>query len=470
MGTLTITGTTLSGNNALYGGGVANNVGTLTLINNTLSGNSAMGWGGGIYNRGTIYNMVTLDIKNSTLLGNSAVYGGGISNDLGTLTLTNDKLSGNIAEAGGGIYHYQGTLYITNSTLSGNSASNLGGGIENGDVLTITNSTLSSNSAGTEGGGILNNGTLTLSNSTVSGNTSLYSSGGGINNSASSAILHNSILAGNTSLGPGPDCYGAISGAGYNLIGNTAGCNIIGNPTGNITGMDPLLGPLQDNGGPTPTQALLPGSPAINAGNPAGCKDHLGNPLNFDQRGIPRIGLCDIGAYEYDHFQEVYLPVILKPCPPLYDDFSNPASGWFVGDDGKNRYEYVSGEYRILVRPIQWGAVVDPGFQASGYAVSVNLRNPNGVDGSYGIAFGVAGDSSTFYTLEIYPDGGYGIYRYDPTGLTPLLRHSRQLSIRAAQATRSRSSELEQPSTPMLMANYWQALQMALTQALSTLG
>ena len=63
--------------------------------------------------------------------------------------------------------------------------------------------------------------------------------------------------------------------------------------------VDPHLGPLQNNGGPTQTQALLPGSPAINAGNPAGCRDALGALLLADQRGFPRLGRCDIGAYEF---------------------------------------------------------------------------------------------------------------------------------------------------------------------------
>jgi hypothetical protein len=97
------------------------------------------------------------------------------------------------------------------------------------------------------------------------------------------------------------DCAGTINSAGYNLIENTAGCTISGDTTGNITGLDPKLGPLALNPpGTTETHALQPGSPAIDAGNPAGCTDASGNPVTTDQRGVPRPqGLsCDIGAYE----------------------------------------------------------------------------------------------------------------------------------------------------------------------------
>lgn len=111
----------------------------------------------------------------------------------------------------------------------------------------------------------------------------------------------NSIISGNIDNSPDashPDCSGTLLSQGYNLIGDTSGCFIGGDISGNLTGVDPLLGPLQDNGGPTFTHALLPGSPAINAGNPAGCTDHLGNSLLTDQRGMPRVGRCDMGAYE----------------------------------------------------------------------------------------------------------------------------------------------------------------------------
>jgi uncharacterized repeat protein (TIGR01451 family) len=105
--------------------------------------------------------------------------------------------------------------------------------------------------------------------------------------------LRNSIISGN-SASSAPDCRGAIASAGYNLIGNTSGCTFSA-AGGDLIGVDPKLGPLEGSPGYRP---LLPGSPAVNGGNPAGCKDDKGNPLPTDQRGLPRFGRCDIGSYE----------------------------------------------------------------------------------------------------------------------------------------------------------------------------
>src|SRR6185503_511846 len=105
--------------------------------------------------------------------------------------------------------------------------------------------------------------------------------------------------------GQAPDCATSmlstqLSSQGYNLIQNLTGCTIVGTTTGNIIGQNPQIGPLRDNGGATLTHALLNGSPAIDSGNPAGCKDSQGHALTTDQRGYPRAASrrCDIGAYE----------------------------------------------------------------------------------------------------------------------------------------------------------------------------
>jgi hypothetical protein len=238
--------------------------------------------GGGIYNTGI------LTINQSTLSGNEAfsrnlAYGGGIVNS-GTVTINNSTLSGNIAQCG----------------FTGCAGG--GGAIENYGRLTINNSTISGNSASTHysrarGGAIANGGTVEINNSTLSGNaTSLFGQGGGIYNSGT-AMIQNSILANSGASG---NCYGAIISIGYNLSSDST-CNF--SSAGDLNNDDPLLGPLQNNGGPTETMALLPGSPAIDAGNPAGCTDGLGHLLTTDQRGAPRpdkedaIG-CDRGAYE----------------------------------------------------------------------------------------------------------------------------------------------------------------------------
>ena len=190
-------------------------------------------------------------------------------------------------------------MTVTASTLSGNSTAIIGGaGIYNAGTLTVTNSTLSGNEVWWygSGGGIYNLGTLTVTASTLvdnyAGDGGVQPGGGGIYN-AGTLHIRNTILAGNTADTAGPDLKGSLTSSGYNLIGNTSGGSGFA-PT-DLLNVDPLLGPLQDNGGPTWTVALLPGSPAIDAG------DNTDAP-QFDQRGegYPRIfgGQIDIGAYE----------------------------------------------------------------------------------------------------------------------------------------------------------------------------
>jgi len=208
--------------------------------------------------------------------------GGGILNQ-GTLTLSNCVVVNNQAvqagdSSGGGIENNNGALTIHNSTISSNSASSYGGGIDsyNSSTMTINQSTVAGNSAGNQGGGIYSgNSTLTLNHSTLTAN-SASNSGGGINNS-STFNLYNSIVAGNDAPA-GPD------------INNTG--TLI--PTGvNLTNGIPLLAPLGDYGGPTPTMPALPGSPAIN-----GCTN--GTTFALDQRGLPRVvgAFADLGAVE----------------------------------------------------------------------------------------------------------------------------------------------------------------------------
>jgi hypothetical protein len=118
---------------------------------------------------------------------------------------------------------------------------------------------------------------------------------------------------------------------------------------------------------------------------------------------------------------DIFLPCILKACVPLYfDNFSNPSSGWLIKNDADELFAYTDGEYQILVRSTNWATGDYPGFQASDYYASVDLRNPNIVFGSYGIAFGISQGWNTFYTFEIYPDGWFGIYRIDPVGYQTL--------------------------------------------------
>jgi predicted outer membrane repeat protein len=259
-GSLTLNQVTVQNGNAVSGGGIYND-GAVTITNSTLSGNSAS-------NNGAIANFGTLTVTNSTFSGNSATSAGAIRNG-GTLTITNSTFSGNSATTnnGGAIFSYAGTVTITNSTFSGNSATaNSGGAIYNtGSTITLTHSTLSGNSATT---------------------------GGGIRNAAGGVTLVSSIVANST----GGNCSGGVGDGGSNLqFGDaTATCGA------GITVADPLLGPLQNNGGPTSTFALSTGSPAIDAipnGN-NGC----GTTITTDQRGAarpyPAGGSCDIGSFE----------------------------------------------------------------------------------------------------------------------------------------------------------------------------
>jgi CSLREA domain-containing protein len=247
------------------GGGIASE-GTLTLTGSTISGNSASGDGGGILGGGT------MTITNSTFSGNSA-----------------SKLGGGISSLG-----FSTVMTITNSTFSGNSTSQLGGGIANGGTMTIINSTFSGNSTSSAGGGIWNNGTMTVTNSTISGNSAIFGVGGGIFNDGT-VNIKNSIVGNNT---PGADCVNNsgtfnASGANFATDGSCPGFT-------QVTSAQLNLGSLQVNvPGTTATHALLSGSVAIDAAPDCTLVDGA-TPVTEDQRGVarPQGAACDVGAYE----------------------------------------------------------------------------------------------------------------------------------------------------------------------------
>jgi CSLREA domain-containing protein len=360
-GDLTAIEATVSDNAGGGGAGIAN-FGTLRLVNTLVAGNNTadglylMGRGGGIFNAGAAVLTATTVRDNTTGGGGSVPVapgsdGGGIAND-GTLLLAASTVSGNRTGSGatgaifgnnggngGGIVN-TGTLTILNSTVSGNDTGpgglgaagfgsgggGGGGGIFNDlpGVVTIINSTISGNATGNggccggfdSGGGIANAGTLRLANVTISSNSAGENRGGGVVTfSTGTTEVKNSLIAANNAVNGGPDCCGALTSGGFNLIGDDSDCDLTGDMEGLITGRVPLLGPLQDNGGPTATQALLAGSPAIDAGNPAGCTTPDGVVLSRDQHGAPRVSAgdsrCDIGAYEYG---APVLPVCAGDC------------------------------------------------------------------------------------------------------------------------------------------------------------
>ncbi|HVM48010.1 MAG TPA: choice-of-anchor Q domain-containing protein [Candidatus Acidoferrum sp.] len=233
-------------------------------------------------------------ISGLTITNGSTGSGGGIYNDRSTLTLSNCAVSGNSAPLGGGIYNDgfngSGKLAVIASTISGNSApAGFGAGIDNvgtsgSATLTVTNSTLCNNSAGADGGAIFSTGqsggsaTLAVIGSTISSNSASTAGGGIYNASGSTLTLGNTILKTGAAGANLVNGSGTIISLGYNISSDNGG-GFLTNPT-DRTLTDPLLGPLQNNGGPAPTMALLSGSPAIDKGKSFG--------LTTDQRGAPR--------------------------------------------------------------------------------------------------------------------------------------------------------------------------------------
>lgn len=217
--------------------------------------------------------------------------GGGLQNNGGSLTVSNSAIINNRATNNGGGISGSGVTTVTNCTISGNTAVN-GGGIEiaQGGTLTMTNSTVSGNTATNNAGGLLLNEAATVINSTITNNTAIGDGGGISQQDLSDISLLNTIVAGNFAA-TSPDFSGTINSQGFNLIGNTNGAVIGGTVTGNILNQDAKLLPLLSNNFITKTHALLPDSPAINAGT-------LTNAPTLDQRGKARIGNVDIGAYE----------------------------------------------------------------------------------------------------------------------------------------------------------------------------
>jgi len=302
--TATLTNCTISGNTTFgssgSGGGIS--APTMTLTHCTVSGNVAGGEGGGLV--ATTATLARCTLSNNTANG----VGGGIS--AGTATLSNSTVSGNSSFNGGGGGISAGSATMIRCTVSDNLAKSGGGGIDAGSV-TLTNTTISSNRAPIgDGGGlrVAGAGATTLLNCTIAENTAhtgggLFHSGGGTFSVKNTIVALNLIDFG----GSNPELSGTFTSGGHNLIGNgTGGTGFTDGVNGDMVGtsanpIDPKLGPLQNNGGPTKTMALLAGSLAI---------DHGDNTIlpQTDQRGagFPRlkdgngdgVTVVDIGAFE----------------------------------------------------------------------------------------------------------------------------------------------------------------------------
>src|SRR5579859_495410 len=293
--TAAISGVTLRGGfvSQINGGGI-DNFGTLTVDHSSVSGNQATapGEGGGLSNAGQ------LTVVDSTIGPDNSAHGGGGLVNLNTLTLDRSTVYGNSARTGAGIANGGGTnLTVINSTLSQNTADSSckdTGATENVGTANVYNSTIVFNSADTDpgtstaAGGIRNLGNFNMRNTLLAGN-----------------YHDNSFDA--------ADCTGTVNSYGRNLFGTLTPCTV-NTATGTWDALNSLflIGPLQDNGGPTWTHALLAGSNAIDGGDPVqGCVDNNLQPLATDQRVIPRVvgASCDIGAFEFLP-PELYLPFI----------------------------------------------------------------------------------------------------------------------------------------------------------------
>jgi hypothetical protein len=438
-GTLLLSGSTIDGNSSV---GLVNFSGIVTIRSSTFSGNSEVGGSGA----GGIENGGSMTIANSTFIGNSAgVDGGGITN-YGILTVSGSSFVGNSVGSissggvglgaplgGGGIYN-GGTLMVTGSSFVGNSATFGfgvgisaplgGGGIANDGTLTTADSTFIGNSAvGGDGGGILNDFTLTITNSTFSDNSATFG-GGGIASHGGSQEVTDSTFSGN-SAGVGGGLFNGDSGSlkvTASIFANSAGGNLTGtaafeslghnlftdspavplDPT-DLINTDPLLAPLANNGGPTQTQALLPGSPAIDAG--------VAVPgVTTDQRGVsrPQGSAPDIGAFESRGFtlaivsgsNQSALPGFAFPAPlvvAVASPFGEPVAGGRVTFAAPQS----GASAGFFINP----ATIGPNGQASVFATANNAvgsftvtAQANGATNS--VAFSLTNASGTVASVQ----------------------------------------------------------------------
>ncbi len=347
--TVVVTRTTFTENVVTgRGGAIYNqNEGAFTLHTSRLSDNGAGDDGGAVFTQ----NSSSFTLVRSVVAGNQATEAGGaifVQND-SALTIIDTTISDNtalgtgIADGGGAIYaNNDSAVSIERSTISGNRSEGDAGGISrnNDGQLLLQNATVSGNSAGGNGGGLLfdsqgGGGFIAVESTTVTGNVAA-GQGGGVYHEGDPVLeagFLGSIIAGNTAAGTANDCAtdgtGVFTSHGFNLDG-TDTCGL--DQPNDLPGSDPLLAPLDDNGGPTPTHALLPGSPAIDVGPVA--------PLapTLDQRGVarPQGAGVDLGAFELESTGPTTTTTTLPP--------RDPYKCWRVKDVGSPKFSRRKGE------------------------------------------------------------------------------------------------------------------------------
>ncbi|HEV7403314.1 MAG TPA: choice-of-anchor Q domain-containing protein [Chthoniobacteraceae bacterium] len=304
---LTLTGCVLAGNETYayggaQGGGVFNR-GALIVKDTAFLDNKSGGNGGAIWNAGT----AELTVNGCTFSGNFGGYfGGAIYVGKGSATIARSSFTNNrvTRSAGGAVWGEYDPMTITACTFDRNAAPTGGAVALKGNVSTISRCTFDANSATSAGGAIANGAVygeasdMTVEHCTITRGSA--ASGGGIANTGTGPLrLLNTIVAGNAATGAGPDLAGEAMSQDFNLVGDTAGATFTAQAH-DLTGVDPKLAPLADNGGPTFTCALLDGSPAIDAGSSAGSTtDQRDVQRPVDVAGVANAADgADIGAFE----------------------------------------------------------------------------------------------------------------------------------------------------------------------------
>jgi hypothetical protein len=285
---------TIQHGDASQGGGILNDRGRLLVHRSRISGNMAVDAGAGIRNHaGGILSLVRSTVDDN---------GDPLERD-------NDNNPIGLPARAGGLDNF-GIAYVEQSTISRNRANRFGG-LRNAGTLIARNSTISGNLGDVQTGGLVNTGVAYFNNVTIADNhmigtfeVVLDDSAGGLHNTGT-VYVANTIIAGNTRVAADQqDCLGTLTSAGYNLVEDPgSNCTISGDGTGVLTGVDPALLPLADNGGDTETHALPARSPAVDAGNPArpsgvGTTCELVDQRDFTRGAGPGVGRCDIGAFE----------------------------------------------------------------------------------------------------------------------------------------------------------------------------
>ena len=329
----------------------------LSIVNGNAGGDGGGGIDVGDTTSGSTTSNVDLTLDSVDVSHNTAFDGGGIdenglSDDPVYFAATNSTISNNTAESlGGGIYASNASITVANSTIAGNTAENGGG------IYAV--------GTGTLGSAVLTNVTLATNNA---------STGAGVFGQGSSnpfpLTLENTIAT------------DALAGTAETLLG------------GNLISGDALLGPLQDNGGPTPTMALLPTSPAIDAGVNSFAVDINDNPLTTDQRGFPRISgaVVDLGAYEV---QQISLSPNALANGVNGNAYSQTITSTQPGDQpswGSTTYAVTSG-------------TPPPGLSLSTGGVLFGTPTAGGTFTFTATASDIAGFGVLAYTVTIAPDG-----------------------------------------------------------------